>query len=352
MTLSGPEAPSLPSRDVMLRALFDRDTAYDGVFFAAVRTTAIFCRPSCRARKPRPENVRFFERAREAMREGYRPCLRCRPLEIGKIPGWVASLLGAVEREPGRRFREDDLRRMGFEPARTRRWFQERYGMTFQAFCRGRRLSGTLAALRQGRPIDAAVFESGYASHSGFRDAFARSFDAPPGRARSLESVSLAWIETPLGSMVAGATREGICFLEFTDRRRLEREFAALGRPAVAGENDFTRRLREELGDYFLGRVRKFTLPLHLAGAPFERSVWNELLKIPCGETRSYEAIASAVGKPRACRAVGAANGRNRIAILVPCHRVVRKDGSLGGYGGGLWRKRRLLDIERSGGTL
>ena len=345
---------TLPSRREMTRALLAGDAAYDGVFFAAVRTTAIFCRPSCRARKPKPENLEFFAAARDAMGEGYRPCRRCRPLEIGSVPAWVETLLRAVDRDPARRLRDADLRDMGIEPARARRWFRNRYGMTFQAFGRGRRLSGTLAALRQGRAIDAAVVDSGFESHSGFRDAFARSFQATPGRAGSVESVTMTWIETPLGPMVAGATDEAVCLLEFTDRRALERELGdlrrKLGRPVVSGENEVTRKLREELALYFQGKLRRFTVAPVLVGAPFERRVWNELLGIPFGETRSYEDIAKAAGRPAACRAVGSANGRNRIAILVPCHRVVRKDGTLGGYGGGLWRKRRLLELERIDG--
>jgi AraC family transcriptional regulator of adaptative response/methylated-DNA-[protein]-cysteine methyltransferase len=341
-----------PKPREMARAFFASDPAYDGTFFTGVRTTAIFCRPSCRARKPRPENVEFFATARDAMREGYRPCLKCRPLESGGAPGWVAKLLAAVEREPARRFRDSDLRAMAIDPARARRWFRKRYGMTFQGFSRGRRLAGTLTALRQGRSIDAAVLEGGYASHSGFRDAFARSFGSTPGRAGSVEAATLAWVETPLGPMVAGATRGGLCLLEFTDRRGLEREMADLRRrlhvPVVAGEAEPIGRLRGELALYFEGKLKTFTVPLFLAGTPFEERVWRELGNIPYGETRSYEDVASKLGIPRGTRAVGSANGRNRIAILVPCHRVVRKDGTLGGYGGGLWRKQRLLEIERT----
>jgi AraC family transcriptional regulator of adaptative response/methylated-DNA-[protein]-cysteine methyltransferase len=193
---------------------------------------------------------------------------------------------------------------------------------------------------------------SGYESLSGFRDAFARSFRVPPGKAERVDAVSLSWMETPLGPMIAGATREGICLLEFTDRRALERELADLrrrhGLPALAGEGDLIPRLRAELGLYFEGKLKSFTVPLAPAGSPFERRVWDELLKIPYGATRSYEEIAVSAGVPGACRAVGSANGRNRIAILIPCHRVVRKDGTLGGYGGGVWRKTRLLEIERN----
>jgi AraC family transcriptional regulator of adaptative response/methylated-DNA-[protein]-cysteine methyltransferase len=341
---------TLPGRREMFRALQESDPAYDGVFVAAVRTTSVFCRPSCRARKPKPENVEYFGSPREAIREGYRPCRRCRPLELGGTPAWVRTLLEAVDREPSRRFRDADLRTMGVEPARARRWFRDRYGMTFQAFSRGRRLSGTLSSLRRDSSIDAAVAGGGYESHSGFREAFARSFDAPPGEAIAVEAVSVSWIETPLGPMVAGATERGLCLLEFTDRRALERELADLRRrhgiPAVAGENDVLRRLRDEMGLYFQGRLKRFSVAPVLAGAPFETAVWSELLRIPYGETRSYEDLASAAGRPGACRAAGSANGRNRMAIVVPCHRVVRKDGTIGGYGGGLWRKRRLLEIE------
>ena len=347
MTTLAPPA-KLPSRREMIRAALAGDTAYDGVFVSAVRTTAIFCRPSCPARKPRPENLEFFAGPRDAMREGYRPCLRCRPLETGSTPEWVRPLFDALDRDPGRRLRDADIRGLGIEPARARRWFQRKYGMTFQAFCRGRRLSGTLTALRQGTSLDDAVSEGGFASHSGFREAFAKSFQTTPGRSDTVDAITLAWMETPLGPMVAGATRNGICLLEFTDRRALERELAVIGKPVVSGETAYARQVRDELGRYFEGKLRSFAVPIDPSGAPFESRVWNELLKIPYGETRSYEDIAAALGQPSACRAVGSANGRNRIAILVPCHRVVRKDGTLGGYGGGLWRKQRLLEIERA----
>jgi AraC family transcriptional regulator of adaptative response/methylated-DNA-[protein]-cysteine methyltransferase len=166
-----------------------------------------------------------------------------------------------------------------------------------------------------------------------------------------VETVALSWVETPLGPMIAGATTDGICLLEFTDRRALERELAdvrrRIGTPVASADNAPLKKLRAELAAYFRGELKTFTVKAVLDGAPFERRVWAELLKIPYGETRSYEALAEAAEHPGACRAVGSANGRNRIAIVVPCHRVVRKDGTLGGYGGGLWRKKFLLDVER-----
>jgi AraC family transcriptional regulator of adaptative response/methylated-DNA-[protein]-cysteine methyltransferase len=334
----------------MTRAYLSSDASYDGLFYLAVRTTGIFCRPSCPARKPKPENVEFFALPKDALFAGYRPCLRCRPLESDEAPPWVKRLLDRVDRAPNGRVSERDLRGMGVEPARVRRYFAARFGLTFQAYCRARRLAGAFEQIRAGRSVDATVFESGYESHSGFRDAFQQAFGRPPGRVAEAQWVRVTWMDTPLGPMIAGATDAGLCLLEFTDRRMLETQLAALRRrfgaalvPAGHLHLDATRR---ELGEYFAGARRVFTVPLDLRGTPFEERVWRALVEIPFGETRAYEAIAREVGSPAAVRAVGRANGMNRIAIVVPCHRVVNKSGALGGYGGGLWRKRRLLHLE------
>jgi AraC family transcriptional regulator of adaptative response/methylated-DNA-[protein]-cysteine methyltransferase len=154
---------------------------------------------------------------------------------------------------------------------------------------------------------------------------------------------------------LAGATDRGICLLEFTERRMLEAQFAIIRRrfdlPILPGESDYLRQLRVELGDYFSAARHEFTVPLVYPGTPFEQQVWAELLRIPYGETRSYEDMARILNRPGASRAVGRANGMNRIAIVIPCHRVVNKDGNLCGYGGGLWRKRILLDLERVGAS-
>jgi AraC family transcriptional regulator, regulatory protein of adaptative response / methylated-DNA-[protein]-cysteine methyltransferase len=340
----------LPSREEMERAYLDSDASYDGLFFLGVRTTGIFCRPSCPARKPKPENVEFFALPKDALFAGYRPCRRCRPLEDAQAPAWVTTLLDRVEREPAVRLRERDLREIGLEPARLRRYFAARYGMTFQAYCRARRLARAFERIRDGEPLDDAVFETGYESHSGFRDAFQKAFGTPPGHSADAECVRLSWIDTPLGPMIAGATDKGLCLLEFTDRRMLERELAMLRRRFKAAlapaDHAHLTTARRELSEYFAGTRRSFSVPVDAPGTPFEERVWQELCRIPYGETRSYEDIARAVSGPAAVRAVGRANGRNRIAIVIPCHRVVNKSGELGGYGGGLWRKRRLLHIE------
>lgn len=336
----------------MERAYQGSDASYDGVFFLGVRTTGIFCRPSCPARKPKPENVEFFALPKDALFAGYRPCLRCRPLESDEAPPWVTRLLERVERRPESRIRERDLRSMGVEPARVRRYFATRYGLTFQAYCRARRLALAFEQIRNGSSIDDAVFGTGYESHSGFREAFQKAFGAPPGRSSDAGVIRLAWLDTPLGPMVAGTTDAGICLLEFTDRRMLERQLAGLRTRFKAGlapgRHRHLTRLRHELAEYFAGARRQFTVPLDIRGTEFEMQVWRELGRISYGETRSYAEMAQRVGRPSAVRALGTANGRNGVAILVPCHRVVNKSGALGGYGGGLWRKRRLLYLERT----
>jgi AraC family transcriptional regulator of adaptative response/methylated-DNA-[protein]-cysteine methyltransferase len=157
-------------------------------------------------------------------------------------------------------------------------------------------------------------------------------------------------MESPVGPLVAGATDEGVCLLEFSDRRMLEGQLAAVRQrfgPVLPGTHPLLERLKAELSEYFAGTRREFTVPLVYPGTPFQVKVWDALRRIPYGETISYEKLAWAVGTPRGQRAVGHANGLNRIAIVIPCHRVVNKDGKLGGYGGGLWRKQLLLDLER-----
>lgn len=339
------------SEPEMMRAFLDADAGYDESFWTAVRTTGIFCRPSCRARKPRPENVEFFGSVREAMFAGYRPCKRCRPLSPpDQRPAWMDRLLAEVERDPGRRITAGELRDKGLNPATVRRAFLGRYAMTFAAYCRARRLHGAFHALREGRRLDDVVWESGY-SHSAFREAFGRALGVPPARSRTRECIALSWIESPLGPLIAGATDDGVVLLEFTDRRMLERQMMILQRrlerPLVHGPHEYLDAVARELSAYFGGSRTTIDVPVATTGTRFQERVWDVVRGIPFGETRTYGHIAAELGGTATTRAVGTANGMNRIAIFVPCHRVVRADGSLGGYGGGLWRKRRLLDLER-----
>lgn len=343
----------LPSRSEMERAFAARDASYDGIFYVAVRTTGIFCRPSCPSR-PRPEHLEFFGSTRAALAAGYRPCQRCHPLgATGAPPPWARQLMEAVEKDPNGAVPANILRDAGVSPERARRWFKTHYGMSFAAWRRSRRLASAFAQLRDGASVDDAAFDSGYASHSGFREAFVRAFGQPPGRARATgKAIMMGVLESPLGPLLAGAEDSGVCLLEFFDRRMLETNLQTLRRrfaaALVPGDHRWIQQLSSELSEYFEGVRREFSVPLAVRGAPFQEKVWDELRRIPYGATRSYEELARAIGQPSARRAVARANGDNRIAILIPCHRVIGKDGSLTGYGGGLWRKRALLELERS----
>ena len=343
---------TLPPASEMYRAMARRDPAYEGLFITGVRTTGIFCRPTCPARTPQRKNVEFFATTSEALFSGYRPCKRCRPMEpAGRAPEWLRGLLDALDRDPGRRWTDADLRMAQLDPARVRRWFKANHGMTFHAYQRARRLGLALGRLSVGDEIMETAFSNGYESVSGFNEAVRRIAGESPGRARNASLVHLTRIPTPLGPMVAGATDSALCLLEFGDRRMLETQLKrirkALRAVIVPGETEVTRRTAEELSAYFAGDLRTFSVPLQTTGTPFQEAVWTGLRTIPYGRTRSYGEQARLLGRPNAVRAVANANGSNRIAIIIPCHRVIGSDGSLTGYGGGLWRKQRLLELEQ-----
>jgi AraC family transcriptional regulator of adaptative response/methylated-DNA-[protein]-cysteine methyltransferase len=343
----------LPPAETMYRALAARDPAFDGIFYVAVKTTRIFCRSVCHARTPKRENVEFYADPHEALYAGYRPCLRCRPLDQGRLPPpLVDKLLAAVEADPAGRLRESDLARMGIEPTTARRAFQRYCGMTFHAYQRARRMGLALTGVREGKSMLDLQLDHGFDSPSGFRDAFARIFGTAPSGARAIDCLYAKWLETPLGAMLALANDDGLHLLEFVDRRGLEREIRALRRRVrhhvVPGEHRYLDQIGAELDAYFAGRSLAFATPLRLEGSPFQLSVWNALLAIPSGSTRSYADVAATIRHPSAVRAVGRANGDNKLAVVVPCHRVVGADGTLTGYGGGLWRKAWLLDHERT----
>jgi len=336
----------------MLKAFLGRDSTFDGVFVTGVHTTGIFCRPTCPAKKPRPEHLSFFGSSRDALLAGYRPCLRCRPMDpAGAPPEWLQPLLEAVEEDPARRWSDGDVRARGLSPERVRRWFKRNHGMTFQAYHRARRLGSALGRVQVGEAVGRAAFDAGYDSLSGFQDAFRRYFGAPPTRLEGTAVVKVWRVPTPLGPMLAGATDEALVLLEFVDRRMLPTQVRRLrqrmGAVFVPDRNHVTERVEGELDAYFAGELRDFGVACGPVGTPFQREVWRALSDIPYGETRSYGELAREVGRPRAVRAVGRANGMNALAIVVPCHRVVGADGNLVGYGGGLWRKQRLLDFER-----
>ena len=343
----------LPPHAEMVRAMLASDTAYEGVFFTAVKTTGIFCRPTCTARKPKPENVEFFAHADDCLSAGYRACLRCKPLDAAAIaPDWVQQLLKAVDADPELRWSDAQLLAEGIEPLKLRRWFKQHFGMTFHAWLRTRRLGMALGGIKQGTSIDHAAFDSGYESLSGFRDAFQKSFHITPGRTAQSEPLLFTRLTTPLGPMIAMAEQRGLVLLEFLDRPALTREVEELqnryGYVVAPGHNAHLQQIERELAQYFAGRLTAFTVALHLPGSEFARQVWSALQQIPYGQTSTYGAVAASLGKPGASRAVGLANGQNRLSIVVPCHRVIGADGSLTGYGGGQPRKAFLLRLENA----
>lgn len=343
---------TLPSSSEMYRALVERDHSFEGIFYACVRTTGIFCRPTCHARKPKPENVEFAASVQEALHRGYRPCRVCDPTAAPDDPAWLAPLLDDLRQQADLRLRDADLRARGLEPVQVRRVFKRRFGMTFQAYQRAARLGTAMRALHDGRPTIDAGLDAGFESDSGFREAFTRVFGDAPGRARDTALLTAGWFETPLGPMLAVVSDAGLELLEFVDRRALEAELtrlrSSLGSAIVPGKHPLLDRTSQQLVEYFAGTRRDFDLPLAQRGPAFHLKVWSALCTIPYAETRSYSDIARQVDSPAAVRAVGRANGQNGIAIVVPCHRVIRADGSLCGYGGGRWRKQWLLDHERA----
>lgn len=342
------------SEDEMYAALGEKDSQYDGVFFFGVKTTGIFCRPVCSARKPLRKNVTFHMSSSDALAAGYRPCKRCHPMEVsGRMPDWLAELMSAVESDPNRRWRDQDLREFGVQPARAARWFKANHGLTFHGYVRCRRLAMALGRLSVGDDSTRVALESGYESLSGFRDAFGKWFGATPGAAaKGRATVMVNRITTPLGPMVVAANDDHLLLLEFADRRMLETQIKRLkqrmGCEFCPGKNAIVAQADEEVAEYFEGVRREFSVPVTFSGTEFQCSVWRELLKIPYGATRSYEQLARSVGSPKAHRAVGTANGSNRLAIIVPCHRVIRSDGSLSGYGGGVRRKEWMLRHEQA----
>jgi len=332
---------SLPTEQVMFKALLARDASFEGIFIVGVKTTGIFCRPSCRARKPKEINVEFFPDTKQALSFGYRPCRVCKPMQpFGETPEWLQGLLTEIAQSPNQKFKDQDLRERGLEPTRVRRWFKKHHAMTFQAYTRAIRLNHAFGLIKHQEKVIDAAFESGYESVSGFNVAFKKATGNAPSHSKNSEIITITRVLTPLGPMFAGATSKGLCLLEFTDRRMLETQIKRLTKllnaKFITGEHPLFDLLSNELKQYFAGKLKSFSVPLDLPGTDFQKNVWQVLQTIPFGKTRSYQQQAEAINNPKAVRAVAKANGDNRISIIIPCHRVIGKNGQLTGYGGGL----------------
>lgn len=333
------------------QALLNKKSEYEGIFYVGVKTTGVFCRPTCPARKPKQENCEFFETAQQALLASYRPCKKCKPLSHpNQVSKLIQKLVKAVEDNPEKRWKNKDFEILAVDASTARRQFKKRYGMTFVEYARARRMGIAMKQIKGGESVIDAQLSTGYESSSGFRDAFSRIMGAAPTKMREENILKAAWIDTPLGPMIAIANEEALFLLEFVDRRGLEREIERLRQRTksaiIPGSTKPINSIEKELNLYFEGNLKEFKTPYFLLGSPFQKSVWNELMKIPYGETRSYSQQATGIGRPSAFRAVAQANGANQLAIIIPCHRVINMNGDWGGYGGGLSRKKWLINHE------
>lgn len=324
-----------------------RDRSWDGRVIGAVRTTGIYCKPSCPAKRPKREHVEFFASAEKARAAGYRACLRCRPDEVGRDREAVTNAVKLIEATEEALKLEELASAVGYAPHHFQRLFKREIGLSPAEYARALRARRAEDALKANNRVTDAIYEAGYSGPSRFyADAKERMGMAPSAWRDGGRGETIRWtiVDSPIGPLLIATTSKGICRLTFDDSadslRRLfpnaqlvqddgsmagliEGVLAAVEHPATAPE-----------------------LPIDVAGTAFQEAVWRELRRIPSGETRSYAQIAAAIGQPKAVRAVGTANGDNHVAVLIPCHRVIRSDGSLGGYAGGLDRKRKLLEAE------
>ena len=352
MTLAYAKPPAMPTinNDEAWAAFERRDRRWDGRVIGAVKTTGIYCKPSCPARRPKREHVEFFADGEAARVAGYRACMRCKPDEVGRDRGAVARAVRLIEQADEAPRLGDLATAVGYAAHHFQRIFTREMGVSPAAYARGVRAGRAQSNLRKDKSVTEAIYDSGYSAPSRFyADAKDRMGMTPSawrdgGRG---ETIRYAVLDTPLGQMLVAATKKGICRLTFDeDVTALKRRFPNADiQPADAAMASLISGVMQAIET----PSAMPDMPIDVRGTAFQEAVWRELRKIPAGETRSYADIAAAIGEPGAVRAVGTANGSNPVAVLVPCHRVIRSDGTLGGYGGGLDRKRKLLAAEGAG---
>ena len=328
-------------------AVLQRDRRFDGRFVTGVLTTGIYCRPSCAARHPARGNVRFFADGAEARAAGLRACKRCRPDEVGRDEAAVLAAIDEIKASEGLPRLDELAAAVGYSPTHFQRVFTRATGLSPAAYARALREERAREALAEGESVTDAIYDAGFESASRFYDSMqGRLGMAPSAWVKGGAGVTIRWavVESSLGPMLVAASDKGVCRLSFgRGREELERLFPKA--ELVEGGADFAallQRVVAAIDDPASGR----DLPVDVRGTAFQERVWQELRKIPPGETRSYAEIAAAAGNPRAVRAAGSANGANHVPVLIPCHCVVRSDGSLGGYAYGLEIKQKLLERE------
>ena len=338
---------SLIDEDAAWTAVQARDRTADGTFVTGVLTTGIYCRPSCAARHPLRENVRFFPSGAEAAAAGLRACLRCRPDEVSREAAALEKAYRLLEQAESPPLLDELAAAAGYSPHHFHRLFKRATGVTPAEYARGRRARTMTTSLEANGRVTDAIYDAGYSGPGRFyADARARLGMTPSawrdgGRG---ETIRWATADTDLGLMLVAATDKGICRLSFDEgeadlHRRFPNATIEAGGAAMA---DLVRRTVAAVN----APEKPHDLPLDVRGTAFQEAVWRELSRIPPGETRSYAALAARAGNPKAVRAAGTACGANQVAILIPCHRAKRTDGSLGGYAYGLERKEKLLERE------
>lgn len=333
--------------DAAWRAFEARDRHSDGRFVGAIRTTGIYCKPSCPARRPKRENIAFYRTPEEARAAGFRACLRCLPDAIGRDRIAVAKAVALIEAGAGIVALDDLARQVGYAPHHFHRLFKRATGVTPAAFARGLMARRAAAALTEETTVTDAIYEAGYSAPSRFYEDGARRLGMTPSAwKRGGEGVTIRWTiaDTSLGAMLVAATDKGLCRVSFDeDAAALAARFPQAG--IVPGGAALA-----ELAAHVVAQVespeRDRDLPLDVQGTAFQEAIWQALRAIPLGETRSYAELAAAAGKPGAVRAAGSACGANPVSIVVPCHRVQRSDGTLGGYAYGIDRKVALRGRE------
>jgi AraC family transcriptional regulator of adaptative response/methylated-DNA-[protein]-cysteine methyltransferase len=333
--------------DTAWAAFMRRDRSWDGRVIGAVKTTGVYCKPSCPARRPKREHVSFFASGDEARAAGYRACRRCKPDEVGRDREAVARAVTIIEAAEEAPTLGEIAEAVGYAPHHFQRLFKRDLGVSPAEYARAIRSRRAEAALKANGRVTDAIYDAGYSAPSGFySDAKERLGMTPSAWRDGGRGHTIRWttFDSPLGEMFIAATAKGICRLTFDDSvESLERLFP---HATIVKDEGGMRELVEGALKAIKQPLAAPDLPIDVAGTAFQEAVWRELRKIPPGETRSYADIAAAIGHPKAVRAVGSANGDNHVVVVIPCHRVIRSDGSLGGYGGGIARKIKLLEAE------
>ncbi len=343
------------ARDSRWRAVLSRDAKRDGDFVFAVSSTGIYCRPSCAARRPRRENVQFFSRPEEAEHAGYRACLRCRPKAFrgNTESDGVKAMCRFIEQHLDEPLTLERLAKEFHQsPFHLQRRFKSVLGITPRAYADSCRLKMLKRSLQAGDSVTRAMYDAGYGSSSRLYERTASQLGMTPDKYRRggiAATIRYSCTESPLGRMLIASTERGICSIQFarTDGELLEglkREFPFAARKEDRGG---LRLWVDALLRHMRGKDLDSSLPLDIRATAFQRKVWAYLQSIPFGETKSYSQVAKGIGRPTAVRAVARACATNPVAVAIPCHRVVREDGSMGGYRWGMERKKALLAMER-----